>query len=398
VRRQSCLIIGAGQCGARAALALRAHDPSRHILLIGEESALPYERPPLSKAVLCGTAEPNAGELYREEELREARINLALDVRVAAVNLDESRVQLVDGRSYLFDDLILATGASARTLDVLTPGMPGVHYLRDKGDAARLRGALLPGAEILVVGGGFLGLEIAASASQCGCRVTVVECGRQLLGRAASLLAAQQLQDKHAERGVSIHLRCQLRRAESRKSGKWRVELSDGTALCPHAIVVAIGSVANDQLARAAGLICNDGVAVNASGRSSHPHVFAAGDVACRVTRWRDSPMRFESWDNAEESAKVVSAAVAGTPPPLEPVPYFWTDQYDVTYQLLGLPTEAPQQRVERNADGSVRTIQHLNDEGQLQFAELINAARERRALTRLIEQAYTHTAHRNAS
>lgn len=345
----SILIIGAGQSGAVAAAALRDLGHEGPITLVGRETHAPYERPPLSKAVLQA-ADAHAQTAVHPEGFYEAR-RIALLTGAEAVRLDPAGhlVHLADGRQLHYRRCLLATGGRARELPNLPRGTPGVHYIRTLDDAAALRAGLTPDARVAVIGGGFLGLEVASTARGLGARVTVLESAARLLERVLPPALSDWLAERARHAGVTLRLDARIARCAwqplpddaVRHRARFTIELHDATAIDADVVVVAIGLSPEVSLAADAGLALdpvNGGIAIDADCRSSDPDIYAAGDCASQHRRHLNMALRLESWQNANEQARAAAAAMLGQPAPGEPYPWFWTDQFGCNVQMLGLP------------------------------------------------------------
>lgn len=332
------VIVGAGQAAARAAQALREAGHNGGVIVVGAESHRPYERPPLSKAVLRDAQEP-ALEVLAPAQFDDCGLKFVPGVRAERLDPHQRIVHLGDGRTLAYSQCLLATGGRARVLAALPPRTPRVHYLRSLDDARGLRAALAPGVRLAVVGGGFLGLEVAASASALGARVTVLESAPSLLARFLPAEAAEWLVGAIRKRGVRLELGRALRSAHADVKGV-QVVFDDGDVLRADQVLVAIGLEPEAELARAAGLEIdagNGGIAVDAQCRTSDPHVFAAGDCASQFNTHLGAQLRLESWQNANEQARIAAAGMLGQPRPTPTYPWFWTDQGEDNLQMLGL-------------------------------------------------------------
>lgn len=330
------VIVGGGQAGGRVALSLREAGFSGRIALVTEEAHPPYERPPLSKGLLTGEAEPETTLLAPAAHLDQLGVALIAGTRATGLDAAARRLDLQDGRSLDFDDLVLATGARPR---LLTPeGASGpLPVLRRMDEALALRERLRPGATLAVIGGGVIGLELASSALARGVRPVLIEAADRLMARQVGPAAAAFIEARHRAAGTELHLGRTLRRIEPAPQG-FGLILDDGTRISADAVVAAIGVVPDTALAEAAGLACEDGILVDAEGRASHPGIWAAGDVARAVVPWSDRPERQESWRNAEMQARRVAAAIMGAAPAGDDlVPGFWSDQLGQRLQSEGV-------------------------------------------------------------
>jgi len=334
----SVVVIGAGQAGSDTAAALRAQGFDGRITLVGAEGVLPYQRPPLSKQFLAGTA--SGGELA----LRPASFHTERDIefvaRDPAVRLDRDarRVALASGRTLGYRHLVLAVGARPRRLTVPGAGLDGVLTLRSLTDAGRLRDAMRDTGRLLVVGGGFVGLEVAATARAAGLAVTVVEAGPRLLARAVSGAMSAHLLAEHRAHGVRVLLSREVTALHGDGAGRVReAELAGGERIAADLVVVGIGALPDVALAAGAGLAVDDGILVDGHLRTGDPAVYAIGDCARFPDPRTGRPLRLESVQNAADQARCVAAALCGAPRPYAALPWFWTEQYGLRLQIAGL-------------------------------------------------------------
>ena len=381
------VVVGAGQAAARAAHALREAGYGGELVLVGAEAHRPYERPPLSKAVLCQAQEPVL-DVLPSAQFDGCGLRFVAGVRAERLDPVGRRIHLSDGRVLAYRQCLLATGGRARTLAALPPGTPRVHYLRSLDDARRLRAVLAPGVRLAVVGGGFLGLEAAASAQAQGAQATVVESAPALLSRFLPADASAWLAQAARTQGVALQLGRTLREARADTNGVQLV-LDDGALLQADQLLVAIGLEPHSELARDAGLAIdarNGGIAVDAQCRSSDPHVFAAGDCASQFNPHLGLQLRLESWQNANEQARAAAAGMLGLPTPAAPYPWFWTDQGPHNLQMLGLaaPDLAYVRRGDPAANAQALWIGHR--EGVPVHGIALNAGGELRALRALFD------------
>ncbi|CFL82882.1 ferredoxin reductase [Bordetella pertussis] len=323
---QSIVIVGAGQAGAVAAASLRQLGYRGGLTLVGQEAHPPYERPPLSKAVLQGTATHAEAAVHPAGFYAENDIALLTETAVAALDPAARTVRLADGRTLPYDRCLLATGGHARELPALPRGRAGVHYIRTLDDALDLRAALRPGVRAAVIGGGFLGLEVASTARELGAKVTVIENGSRLLERALPAIVSDWLAERVRASGVDLRLGGAI--AAIGDGPPYAITLADGTQVNADLIVVSIGLAPEVTLARQA----------DSQARTADPQVYAAGDCASQPRACLGTAARFESWQNANEQARAAAAAMLGLAPAAEPYPWFWTDQYGCNIQILGLP------------------------------------------------------------
>lgn len=332
MNEQIIAIIGGGQAGAMAAAALRQQGFSGPLHLFSDEAHLPYERPPLSKAMLLDD-NPQLQPVLPASWWQEHNVQLHLGVTLREIDRATRTLTLADGQTYRWTQLLLATGAAARPLPLLDALGDRCFTLRHAADAERLRAVLQPGKSVVIVGAGTIGLELAASATQRGCRVTVVELADTVMGRNAPAPVRDYLLARHQLAGVRVLLNSAIEHAEA---GEFlTLTLQNGEILKADAVVYGIGIVANDTLARDAGLETANGIIVDSACATADPAIFAAGDVA--LTRQPDGSLRrIESWENANFQAQVAAAAMLGLPLPEAAPGWFWTDQYSDNLQFVG--------------------------------------------------------------
>lgn len=374
------VIVGAGQAGRRTAELLRGLDAEREILLLGEETEPPYDRPPLSKEVLLGEERPR-GLMQREVGAYEAqRIALLLGERVEAVDLRAARVETAGGERIAFDSLVIATGARARPLPVPGADDPRVLTLRSMADARALRARLRPGLRLAVAGAGLIGLEVAAAAIQIGCIVTVLEMGGRAMARCVPARISARIEEWHRAAGVSLEFGCRLTAIRPEPAALQLV--TSGGEMEADLLLVAIGAVPNAELARAAGLAVEDGILADDSGRASYPQVFAAGEVA-RIRQADGRHVRFETWQVAQHQPVAVANALCGAEKPYAELPWHWTDQYRHNVQILGAHGDELEW-IERE-EGERLACLGLDAEGRVRGAVLIDNGREATPLRRII-------------
>ncbi len=379
------VVVGAGQAGGWAAATLRERGYEGRIVLLGDEPYAPYERPPLSKAVLGGQAVAESTELFSAERLASQRIEFQPEVAATRLRADEKRVETSDGDAIAYDKLILCMGG--RPIVPELPGVdgPGVHVLRTRGDALRLRASLGPGRRLVVVGGGWIGLEVAATARQSGSAVTVLEQGPRLCARSVQPGVSAHLAALHAAHGVDLRLNTGLRAVQTQADGRPVAELADGTRLQADAIVLGVGLRANDELARAAGIACERGVLVDEYCRTSAPDVYAAGDVA--VLAAGEGHTRMESWQNAQDQGTAAALSALGVGQPYAPTGAVWSEQYDAMVQIVGFPGLACSEVLRPQAGDRALLSVALDAGGRAVAGVSVDAARDFRQLRKWIAQ-----------
>ena len=383
------VIIGTGQAGVQAAEALRAGGFTGTIDLVGDEPHPPYHRPPLSKAWLAGEMEAAQLTMRSPEVLARKNINLRTSVTVTAINRTSKQLVLNDGSSLSFDYLVLATGASPRKLSIPGSDANGVLALRSMADANAMAERLAVCSQqqlpVVVVGGGFIGLEVAATARKKGLTVTVLEAAPRLLGRVLAPVLSDWYAALHQSHGVQLILNARMQQIEADANNTVTgVRLEDGTLIPAGLVVVGIGVAANDQLARDAGVICDRGIVVDAHGQCSESAIFAAGDCAAR-TLADGSLIRLESVQNATEQGKSVAAAILGQERPFTATPGFWSDQYDKKLQMAGLSMGATDWAVRGDMQSGSFSVYHLRD-GKLLAVDSVNAAKDHLQARKLLD------------
>jgi len=331
----SIVIVGAGQAAAQLVLSLRQGGCKDAIHMIGDEPYAPYQRPPLSKKFL--TERPVAETLYFRPVnfWREQGVTADYGVSVTAIDRAAKRVTFEGGQAE-YGTLFLSTGTRARAIPLPGVDLAGVFSLRRIDDVRRLRGPLDAAQHVVIVGGGYIGLEVAAVARGEGRAVTVLEAEDRVMKRVTSPVISNFMQDFHGSRGVEIRLGARLAAIEG--EGKVaQVRLADGTALPTDLVLLAVGAKPNDDLAAAAGIACEDGVTVDEHGRTSDPAIYAAGDCTRFPSRRYGCRLRLECVQNAIDQAKAVASEILGKPQHYDPVPWFWSDQYELKLQMAGL-------------------------------------------------------------
>ena len=335
-----CVIVGAGQAGFEAAAALRAEGYQEPIALIGDEPHLPYQRPPLSKGFILDKQGMDEIELRPSQFFSDHRIDVLTGDRVTAIDRTRKRVSLASGAGRSYDALVLACGARNRLLPVPGADLDGVLYLRTLDESRTVKQRLQDANDIVVVGGGFIGLEIAASARSLGKSVTVLEAQPRLMPRVVAPLVSSFYDTLHTGRGVAVVCdACVTEIAgDNVQRGRARaVTLSNGSSYAADLVVVGIGVVPNAELARDAGLDTGNGIVVDEFLQTSDPAIYAIGDCAEHPNPYAGCRVRLESVQNAADQARAVAAAIAGKRAPYTAVPWFWTDQFDIRLQMAGL-------------------------------------------------------------
>jgi 3-phenylpropionate/trans-cinnamate dioxygenase ferredoxin reductase subunit len=330
------LIVGASLAGAKAAEALRAVGYDGPVVLIGAETELPYERPPLSKGYLQGKAARDVIYVHPKEWYQEADVDLRLGATVTAIDRAGHEVVLADGNRIGYSKLLLTTGSSPRRLPVPGADLDGVLYLRSVGDSDRIKAMLGSAARIAVIGAGWIGLEVTAAAREAGVAVTLLEAAELPLLRVLGPEVAEVFAALHRDHGVDLRFGVQVAEITGKDGQVAGVRLGDGTEVAADAVIVGIGITPNTELAAAAGLEIDNGIKVDAGLRSSDPDIYAAGDVANAFHPVIGKHLRVEHWANALNQPQAAASAMAGKQVSYDRVPYFFSDQYDLGMEYSG--------------------------------------------------------------
>jgi NADPH-dependent 2,4-dienoyl-CoA reductase/sulfur reductase-like enzyme len=374
----SAVIVGAGHAGGRAVKVLREAGFQGTVTLIGAEPHLPYERPPLSKEFL---QVPGARQSWVVEPdyVHQQDIQVRLGCSVVSIDRGRQVVTLDDASEVAYDRLLLATGASVRQLSI--PGYPPahIHYLRTIADAQALERRLAPGRRVAIIGGGFIGLEVAASARARGCEVVVLEAADRLLPRLGSAEASEHVLSHHVRCGIDVRLGARLAGSDGR-----RLRLSDGGVLDTDLLVAGIGVSPNIELASRAQLATDDGILTDEYGRTSDPNIFAAGDVTRQWNPALGRRVRLESWQNANLQAEAAARSMMGLPPVRCEPPWVWSDQGSLNLQVAGAPAEIDRTIVRHDdVDGSTSIFQFLGE--RLVGGITLNRAKEMALIRRVL-------------
>ena len=376
------LIVGAGHAGGRAAQALRATGFAGRVVLIGEESYPPYERPPLSKELIVTDAGLEKARLHDPAWYEENKVELKLGAPAEAIDRAGKRVKV--GAEWIgYDKLMLTTGARVRKLPIAGADLPGLFYLRDFNDTQAIRARLKPGVRAVVIGGGFIGLETAASAVKRGATVSVLEVADRLMGRAVAPEIGAWFAELHKTKGVDVRLSARIKAIEG--AGKIDRVVLDGEAIAADVVVVGIGIVPNVELAAVAGLDVGNGIVVDACGRTSDAAIWAAGDCALQPNAFLGRRLRLESYQNAQDQAMAVARNMIGEPRPYEDSLWVWSDQHDVNLQMTGAP-EGYDTLVWRGDPASGAFMVFYLKDGRIVAINTVNLGREMKPAQRLMQ------------
>lgn len=386
------IIIGAGESGTRAAFALREAGYDGKVTLIGAERHLPYERPPLSKDAMVDPEPPTIKAIADGTRLAGQRIDLLGSTSATSIDRANRSIRLSDGSDLAYDRLLIATGAVPRRLPL--PGLgPRCAYLRTFDDALAIRAHLRPDSHLAIVGGGFIGLELAASARRLGASITVIEAQPRILMRGVPTAIAGFIHQAHMTEGVEILCGEAIASIGEDRTAV-RISLASGRTVTADLAIIGIGAVPVTDLAEMAGLAVDNGIAVDAQLRTSDPHIFAAGDCCSfPLAVYGGRRIRLEAWRNAQEHGALAARNMLGAEEAHAAVPWFWSDQYGLTLQIAGLPDEG-EHMIRRDVDDGAFILFHLKDDGRLVAASGIGPDNVVARDIRLAEMLIARSAH----
>ncbi|HUO96883.1 MAG TPA: FAD-dependent oxidoreductase [Steroidobacteraceae bacterium] len=385
---ESFVIVGAGQAAAQAVDSLHREGFKGRLVVVGDEPYPPYQRPPLSKKFLAGELPIDRLAIKPAAFYESAGVELKLGVHAEGLDLARREIRLADGERLRYDRLLLATGSAPRKLLVPGHDLVGVHALRTIADVDRIRAELRPGSRVAVVGGGYIGLEVAATCRTLGHEVAVLEMAERLMPRVAAPAVAAFYADEHRRAGVAIHLGVTVSSFVARADDSRRVGgvVAGGATIAADLVVVGVGVVPNTGLAAAAGLACENGIAIDEHCRTSDPSVYAAGDCASQVTPRYPKRVRLESVDNAFEQAKTAAANLRGGSLVHDKVPWFWSDQYDLKLLIVGLNLEHDATVVRGSPASRSFACCYLKG-GELVAIDCVNSPKDYMAAKKLIQE-----------
>ncbi len=383
---KTTVVIGNGVAGTTAAAALRKNGYQGAIKLVGEEAALPYQRPPLSKAWLFGSDRPKPTLLRSLSFYEDNRIELMRARKVSQIDRKKRRIRFSDGKTTKFDTLILALGASPRRLDLKGSDLKGIHYLRDLGDSTGLRQALNSTAcrDVVIIGAGVIGLEVASAAVDLGKSVTVVEAAARAMARVASPATTNFVTQQLTDAGVKFLFNKKIEGFDAVDHRISSVNLEDGTQVKADLVFAGIGATPNVELAEAAGIECDEGICVDQDMRTSDPDIFAIGDCANSDNPFAPGKMRVETVHNATTQAQIAAAAICNKERPIPVPPRFWSDLKDMKVQAVGIAAGYDLVRSDAS-QGSPSLEVHLKSGDRLVAAELVNLPNRQSALAKAI-------------
>ena len=378
------VIVGAGQAGCWAAKTLRQYDFDGRIVLLGDEPHPPYDRPPLSKAVLVGEATPDSTWYLSPDDLKGLEIEFMPDSKVGSIDRAKREVVVAGAAGLAYDKLILTTGARVRPLVMPGSAEAPIRYLRGIDDCLALQEVLVPGQRIIVVGGGLIGLEVAAAARKLGAETAVIEIADRVLARVAGPEVSAFVADLHRSRGVELFCGVMPEKIETGSDG-CRIVCTDGTVVEGNTIIAGIGVIPNSELAEAAGLKCEGGIWVDEFTRTEDPDIHAAGDVTNHVNpALGGRRIRLETWQNAQNQAAAAAKIICGRQEPYADTPWGWSDQYDCNLQMLGIPDTFDGPVVRGRADDGTFSLFYLKD-GKVNAMAAVNAVRDVAVSRRLV-------------
>lgn len=379
------VVIGAGHAGGQVVASLRQEGYEGEIVLIGEEPQLPYQRPPLSKAYLSGE-QPLDRILIRPEKFyADKNIDLRLGVRVENIDREARTITLSDGETLEWTHLVIATGSHVRRLPLPGVELPGVHYLRTIADVDAIREEMAPGKRLVVIGGGYIGLEVAAVAVRAGLDVTVLEMESRILQRVTTPAMSEYYHGVHTREGVKILTDA----AASEITGAQRVEAvkcRDGSEIPADVVIIGVGILPTTDLAEAAGLEVDNGILVDDHCRTSDPAIYAIGDCTNHPSALLDRRLRLESVPNAMDQGRVAAANICGKDKTYDAVPWFWSDQYDLKLQMVGFSTDADSEVLRGDPESGTFARFYLKD-GVVVAVDAVNSPREFMAAKQLVAE-----------
>ena len=379
------LIIGGGQAGAQAIDTLRREGFGGRLVLIGDEPELPYQRPPLSKKYLSGEMPADRLVFRHRSFYDEHRIELKLGRQAVRLDAAARQVELADGEKLTYDRLLLCLGAESRRLTCPGAALPGVHYLRALADVAPIQAGFKPQARVVIIGGGYIGLETAATCRKMGCEVTVLEMADRVMNRVVAPSVSQYFTEEHRAHGVAIICDTRVVCLEGRERVE-HVVCADGTRHAADLVIVGVGAVATTELARAAGLACDNGIVVDEYCRTSDAAIYAAGDCTNHPSLRFGRRVRLESVDNAFEQAKTAALNLLDKPVAHDRVPWFWSDQFDSKLLIVGLSQDHDRQVLRGDPSSRSFSVCYLKGR-ELLAVEAVNHSKDYMAARKLIAE-----------
>ena len=381
---EELVVIGGGQAAIQCVASLRKEGYSGSITLVGEENHLPYQRPPLSKGFLSGATESDRLYLKKIEFFQENSIQLNLGVTADRIDRDNCIVHLSDDKSIGYDKLVLATGSRVRKLKFPGSDLEGINYLRGIDDAESLKEGLLKSKTLVIVGAGYIGLEVAAVATEFDTKITVVEMADRVMNRTVNPIISDYYQELHSKNGVDFILNESLEKVDGDKAVE-QVICSGGSSIQADILVIGAGVIPNIELAEESGLNCDNGISVNEYGQTEDSKIFACGDCTNHPNEKLNRRLRLESVHNAMEQSKTVATSVMGNRTAYNQIPWFWSDQYDHKLQIVGLSGDHDEVLIRGNQEESKFMLFYLKGE-ELIAVDAVNNPKEFLICRKLVE------------
>lgn len=375
IKLQNILIIGAGQAATQAANSLRQMGYENSIKIFGNEGQTPYQRPPLSKAYLMGDMPLERLEFKALLQWQNDNIDLFIDEEVTSINPDEKTIQTVKSQ-YKYDKLIIATGSRVRKLPINGANLKGVHYLKSIADSNALGDDIKNAKNLVIIGGGYIGLEVAAIARKKNVNVTIIELAPRILARVACNELSQFYSSIHKAAGTEIILEAQVKEIIGTQKVE-KIILNDGREILADAVLIGIGIIPNDEIAKNANIICQNGINTDDNAQTSDTDIYACGDCANRMVSLYGQRLRLESVHNALEQAKLAAAHIMGAPAPKLEAPWFWSDQFDLKLQIVGLWQGATKTILRGDMSASKFALFHLDDDNRVLAIDAVNSPPE---------------------
>ncbi len=381
-----CIIIGGSHAGGQVAAALRTQGFEGEVTMISNEAFLPYHRPPLSKDFLSGVKSEESLFIRPAAFYEKQNINVRLNTAVASIQRTDKTVTLSNGEVLAYDKLVLATGARARKIPFPGSELSNVFYLRDMADVQAIKGSISEGKHAVIVGGGYIGLETAASLRKLGVGVTLLEAMPRILQRVTSEQISNFYARIHSEEGVDIRCDAQLASIDGETNVKG-VTLADGSQIDADLVIIGVGVIPNTELAEAAELTIENGIKVNEFGQTNDPDIYAVGDCSFHFNPIYDRFIRLESVQNANDQGTIVAKSICNKSEPYNALPWFWSDQYDVKLQIVGLSQGFDEVLIRGDIDNGRNFCAFYFGNGKLLAADCINQPKEYMVLRRVLTQ-----------
>jgi 3-phenylpropionate/trans-cinnamate dioxygenase ferredoxin reductase subunit len=381
----SIIIVGGGQAGAQAVDTLRREGFGGRLVLVCDEPELPYQRPPLSKKFLAAELAADRLLFRHRAFYEEHHVELMLGLRAERLDTNLRQIQLSNGETLAYDRLLLCLGAMARRLACPGTDLLGVHYLRNLADVAPIRAAFKPGARAVIIGGGYIGLETAATARKMGCEVTVLEMADRVMNRVVAPCVSQYFAEEHRAHGIDLKCDVRVVAVQGRDRAE-RVVCADGSHYDADIVIVGVGAVANTGIAESAGLDCDNGIRVDEYCRTSVADIYAAGDCTNHPSLRFGRRVRLESVDNAFEQAKAAALNMLGRATLHDRIPWFWSDQFDNKMLIVGLTHDHDLQVVRGDPKSRSFSVCYLKDR-ELLAVEAVNHSKDYMAARKLIAE-----------